>query len=210
MGRIESVHESFVYPQRIRILADLLARLIPPNSTALDVGCGDGLLDSKIMEARPDTSFAGIDVLARKQVFIPVTTFDGRVIPHADASFDVVMLVDVLHHTHDPMVLLLEATRVASKAVVIKDHLRDGFLAKPTLRLMDWVGNARHGVSLPYNYWPEQMWHRAFKAAGLSISSWNGKLKLYPWWADWWFGRSLHFVARLVSERTLRAKASSI
>ena len=69
---------------------------------------------------------------------------------HPDASFDVVMFVDVLHHTDDPLLLLQEAQRVG-KIILVKDHFRKGFLAGPTLRFMDWVGNAHHGVVLPYN-----------------------------------------------------------
>ena len=60
-----------------------------------------------------------------------MTEFDGRTIPFDDGTFDAVTFVDVLHHTDDATVLLREAARVASTAVVIKDHLADGFLAKP-------------------------------------------------------------------------------
>ena len=51
------------------------------------------------------------------------------------------MLVDVLHHTDDPGILLSEARRVTRRAVVLKDHTRD-YMAGATLRLMDWGANA--------------------------------------------------------------------
>ena len=81
------------------------------------------------------------------------------------------MLVDVLHQTDDPMNLLREAVRVARQAIVIKDHLLQGAFAYPTLRFMDWVGNARHGVALPYNYWTPAEWHGAFDKLGLAVIS---------------------------------------
>jgi hypothetical protein len=62
---------------------------------------------------------------------------------------------------------------------------------------MDHVGNARHGVALPYNYWPRKKWVNAFESLGLSTAAWKENLKLYPFWADPIFGRSLHFVAKL-------------
>ena len=95
------------------------------------------------------------------------------------------------------MTLLREAVRVARQAILIKDHLVEGPFAHSTLRLMDWVGNARHGVPLPYNYWTLAEWHRAFDKLGLNINFWESNLRLYPFPADLIFGRSLHFVALL-------------
>jgi len=112
------------------------------------------------------------------------------------------MFVDVLHHVDDPIVLLSEAVRVARKGIVIKDHTENGLLAGPTLRFMDWVGNARHGIALPYNYWPKERWHQAIESFGLTIAEWRSELGLYPWPAHCVFGRSLHFVARLDCGRT--------
>jgi hypothetical protein len=150
-----------------------------------------------IQQRRPDVRFRGIDVLVRPQTAIPVEAFDGKTIPAADKSYDAVMFADVLHHTTDPKLLLCEARRVARQAILLKDHLCDGWLARPQLRFMDGVGNARYGVELPYNYWRRRQWQEAFGELGLRVESWRGHLGLYPFWGDWFFGRSLHFVARL-------------
>jgi SAM-dependent methyltransferase len=165
------------------------------------VGCGDGLIAKLIQEQRPDVRIDGIDILVRPQTHIPVTAFDGQAIPHGDGQFDAVMFVDVLHHTNDPMILLREAARVARQAVLIKDHCLDGWLAGPTLQLMDWVGNARHGVVLPYHYWPARRWQEAFATLGLKAVAREQTLGLYPPPASWIFERSLHFVARLEKAR---------
>jgi ubiquinone/menaquinone biosynthesis C-methylase UbiE len=174
-----------------------LSELLPHNASVLDVGCGDGLIAQQIMEKRGDLTVKGIDVMVRPQTHIPVEKFDGRKIPYADASFDAVMFVDVLHHTDDPFILLQEARRVSRQAVVIKDHIRQGFLAGQTLRFMDWVGNARHGVVLPYNYWTLQQWTDAFSKLGWRLVENRTRLGLYPPPASWVFERSLHFIARL-------------
>jgi SAM-dependent methyltransferase len=197
MSLIDTIHGGYVFHRRVRVLCRHLAGVIPPNASVLDVGCGDGSLARLIGERRNDVRITGIDVLVRPQTHVPVTQFDGRTIPFGDASHDVVMFVDVLHHTEDPRVLLKEARRVARQVVIIKDHHRDGLLAWQTLRFMDWVGNARHGVVLPYNYWSSAEWTGAFRDLDMKVDLLVQKLGLYPWPASWVFERWLHFVARL-------------
>jgi SAM-dependent methyltransferase len=197
MSVLARIHGDYIFQRRTRVLADALAELLPPRAHVLDVGTGDGTIAARIAARRPDLTLRGVDVLVRPRTHIPVEPFDGRTLPVADGAVDVVMFVDVLHHTDDPNVLLREAARAARRAVVIKDHTRDGLLAGPTLRLMDWVGNARHHVVLPYNYWPESRWRAAFDALGLVPAVWKSSLALYPPPLGWVFDRSLHFVARL-------------
>ena len=182
-----------------RHMRRLIKNIIRPLTfeSVLDVGCGDGLIDHLITQRRPDVTISGVDLIVRPQTHIPVSAFDGKRIPFEDGAFDIVMFVDVLHHTEDPAILLAEARRVARRAVVLKDHTRDGLLAGPTLRFMDWVGNAPHGIPLPYNYWPERRWREAFAGLGLTPEVWLNKLDLYAAPANWLFDRSLHFIARL-------------
>lgn len=197
LNPISRIHGGYVYQRRVRILAELLAARLPPAAEALDVGCGDGLIASLIQRHRPDIRIRGIEVFLRKDAFIPIDSFDGHTIPFADAAFDVVMLVDVLHHTTDPVALLREAVRVTRKTILIKDHIADGLFARPILRMMDWVGGARHGFALPYNYLRRQEWASALETLDLTIISWQSKLSLYPWPATWIFDSSLHFLAEL-------------
>ena len=197
MNFLELLHGGYVHKRRISVLSEWCSILIPRNASVLDVGSGDGRLARLVADKRPDISIHGIDVQLRKDAAIPVEKFDGTSIPHGEGSFDVVMFVDVLHHTDDPMVLLREAVRVAREVILIKDHTLQGAFASSTLRLMDWVGNARHNVALPYNYWTPAQWHGAFDKLGLAVSSWESNLKLYPFPADLILGRSLHFIAAL-------------
>ena len=198
MSLLGRLHERHVHSRRVRVLGDLLAPLLPPDGRVLDVGCGDGQVAREILRHRPDLELTGVEVEERPHTWIPVTRYDGRVLPYPDRSFDTVMYVDVLHHSEDPESLLREGLRVARRALVLKDHLCDGFAARPTLAFMDGVGNWRHGFRLVLNYWRRRQWLEAFDRLGGRVDHWNGRPPLYPWPASLLFGRSLHFVARIL------------
>lgn len=194
---LERVHSGYVHERRVQVLSRHIAELLPRDAEVLDVGCGDGRLARLIMERRSDVSVTGVDVLVRPQTEIPVRHFDGATLPYASGSVGFVMFVDVLHHTNDPMVLLREAARVACTGVIIKDHIAQGLCADATLGFMDRVGNLKHGVALPHNYWKQSQWDEAWRELGLAPAVCKSRLGLYPFPANLVFERGLHFLALL-------------
>jgi SAM-dependent methyltransferase len=194
---LDTVHGGLVHQRRVQVLSRHLADVMPRGAQVLDVGCGDGLIGSLIRSRRSDVEVSGIDIAVRGTTHIPVREFDGRTIPLGDEGADVVMLVDVLHHADDPRELLGEAARVARRAVVLKDVTPLGPLSDRTLRFMDWVGNARHGVPLPYRFWSQEEWRDAFADLGLSVEEVRRRLGLYPLPASLLFEKRMHFIARL-------------
>ena len=195
---LNRVHGSMVFGRRVEALSAALAEALPAGPLqVLDLGCGDGQIALGVMRLRPEITISGVDVMLRPLTHIPVTLYDGCDLPFADGSFDYVTIVDVLHHTDHPQDVLKEAARVARQGVAVKDHLREGLLAGPTLRMMDWVGNRGHDVRLPYNYLDTAQWDAAIAHAGLERDAVNERLGLYGAPLNWWFERKLHFVTTL-------------
>ncbi len=196
MKAVSTAHQSIVHSRRIRQLAAAASALIPDiASNLLDVGSGDGKLGALLQRDRPKLKVTGTDVLVRANTAIPTVKFDGRVLPLNDASVDVVTLIDVVHHSDDQLQLLRECRRVARLGVLIKDHLCESKLDLRVLALMDFVGNAAHGVNLPYAYWSRQDWQQNLTSVRLRPLHWSQRLKIYPWFTRPLFERDLHFMA---------------
>lgn len=194
---MKKVHNMLVFNRRVRVLSGELAKRLPQNVRVLDIGCGSGDMAAAIMAKRPDVTIDGVDVLVRPETAIKVEEYDGKTIPFGDGAYDIAMLVDVLHHTDDPSAVMAEASRVASQGVLIKDHYRDDPVAGAILRFMDWVGNATHGVRLPYNYLSRRQWSTIWQRLGLAPHQTGEDLGIYPMPFDLVFGHGLHFVTLL-------------
>jgi SAM-dependent methyltransferase len=198
MTLVGRAHDGLVRSRRVRVIAALAARLVPHGARVLDIGSGDGQIAATLAANRPDVSIEGLDVLVRPSTAIPVAQFDGRTIPRAAASVDVVTLFDVLHHANDPAALLTEASRVTRGCVIIKDHIVAGWLSRAILTLMDEAGNRRHGVASPNHYLTATQWSDLIERLHLTPASWQvGGLGLYPWPMSAVFGGRLHVLARL-------------
>ena len=188
------MHDPF-HNRRVRVLSEHIAGAIPTAGRVLDLGAGDGQMAMALMRRRPDLAVEGVDVVPRPSTQIPVALYDGVTLPFADNSFDYVTIVDVLHHTTDPALVLAEAGRVARRGVVIKDHLREGFMAREVLAVMDWFGNFGDGVPMPYTFLSRAEWQAAFARARLRLESQVETLGIYVPPIRWICDRQLHFVA---------------
>jgi SAM-dependent methyltransferase len=135
--------------------------------------------------------------------------YDGSSFPFDDDSFDVVIFMDVLHHTDHALDLLQEANRVCKQFIIVKDHLCDSTFASHTLAFMDWIGNRSHGVALPYNYWSSGQWRQVWQELGTSPDITVSDIGLYPWFAKPLFENGLHFIARLPVTSNQRRPRSS-
>lgn len=152
---------------RARRLPSFLAPHIPKGGHVLDIGSGNGHIASRMGADGGAASVCGVDVLLQPDPQIPTTAFDGEHLPHADNTFDLVTLIDVLHHTKHPERLLAEAVRVSRCRVLIKDHDWVTALDRWILALSDYIGNKPYGVALPYTFLRMEDWAALFDRLAL-------------------------------------------
>ena len=132
------------------VLAEL-ARLLTPRDTAvtlLDVGTGLADIPAKARRLATARGVAltafGVDeaeTLARTSLGLldGSACADARRLPFADASVDVVICSQVLHHFQDADIpaVVAELSRVARRAVIVSD-LRRSWLAAAGYWLITW------------------------------------------------------------------------
>lgn len=155
---------------RMKHLPPRLLRHIDEDSTILDVGSGDGRLAQRLIDERPALTIAGAEIGRPPVIHIPTVRYDGRHLPFPDDAFDMVMLIDVLHHDEAQEAVLREAARVARRKVLIKDHYWVSRLDRAILSLSDYLGNKANGVPLPYEFLRLEQWNDLFFRVGLRVS----------------------------------------
>ena len=130
------------HAMRRAFLADIA---IPAGARVLEVGCGTGVLTRMVARLPGVDRVTGVDpapsLLAKARQLTgdaPNITFqeaDGRDLPFADASFDVVIFDSTLSHVPGPEAALAEAFRVARPAGWLA--IFDGDYATTTVALGD-------------------------------------------------------------------------
>ena len=196
-----------VYASRLKELVRQVAPHLRPGDKVLDVGCGYGALGRAIMNSPlcpKGVDVRGLERVKRGGEAIPVDAYDGKTFPHADGSFDVVIVADVLHHEEDPHRLIAECRRVSRRLLIIKDHEVKGPLAQQRISLLDWAANAPYGVPCLYRYNTPAGWDDWKQRHGLGVEAEHRSMKLYPFPYNWFFTPGLQYmgVFRVTDART--------
>ncbi len=193
------LHHNFIFKRRLNALCDSIYEHIDPG-TVLDVGSGNGMIGSKLMEIREDIKVHGIDVQIRQNSAIETKKYDGKIIPYGDNSFSTVILIDVLHHIDDYQQVVSECLRVSKGKVIIKDHFSENKIDENLLKILDWGGNKPHDVVLPYNFFSRSSWGDML-INNNAIESFRQESvpKMYPWPFQRILGSGIQFISVIES-----------
>jgi SAM-dependent methyltransferase len=107
---------SHVDPDLVAFVAERAGRCV------LDLGCGLGGYSRALGERGFDCyalDVIGEYVEAARSIGVRADRYDGEHVPLEDGTVETVIMVEVLEHLEDPGALLREASRVASRNVLV-------------------------------------------------------------------------------------------
>ncbi len=133
--------------------ADFMCALLPPGDL-LDVGCGTGVMASRLA-ARGfaatglDPSAGMLDVMRARHPEVRAMQGSGTDLPFADASFDLVISVAVMHHVAEPAAVrrtlgeMVRVTRPGGRIVHWDHNPRNPYWARLMSKVPQDTGEER-------------------------------------------------------------------
>lgn len=145
-----------------------IEKYLTKGDRILDIGCGLGSISQALMDAGHQVTSIDIQNGSLYPEVKPIV-YDGIHIPFKSNSFDVALLITVLHHTPDPQAIIAEARRVAKKIIIIEDTIEGEFQKYATF-VMDSVLNLEF-MGHPHTNKSDAGWHKVFKDLKLKKTS---------------------------------------
>ena len=101
-----------------------IARLVPPGSRVLDLGCGDGAMLEHLQKTRQCSGYgveiddAKVQACLRRGVNVLQLNLEEGLTMFGDDAFDVVLQIDTLQHLRNAETMLRETARVGRTGIV--------------------------------------------------------------------------------------------
>ena len=134
----------------------------------LDVGAGNCILCQELGRRGYDVVPVDLRNLSFVDEIVPIA-YDGTTLPFGDDSFDVALVITVLHHAPDPDAVLAEVRRVARRIIVIEEIYENSF-EKYLTYAIDSLFNLQF-FSHPRSNRTDAGWREAFQGLRLDVSA---------------------------------------
>ena len=150
---------------------------LPPASQVLDIGGGWGFYSEPLK--RRGHHLTVLDVVKPGLQKSPVVVYDGGRFPFADKSFEVSLLVTMLHHVPDPTAIIREAGRVTRKFLVVVEDIYHHAFGRFWTVWRDRFYNFEF-FGHPCQFRKKNEWIEMFRDLGLTVQR---QQEVYTWMA---------------------------
>lgn len=114
----------------------------PPgaSSRVLDLGAGEGFV-GEVIQHDIGAQVSLVDVVDFNRTELPLSMYDGKLLPFGDDTFDLTVLVFVLHHAEDAEQTLREAMRVTDGPIIVMESVYESAWQQRLLARLDRLAN---------------------------------------------------------------------
>ncbi|MCM8775602.1 MAG: methyltransferase domain-containing protein [Candidatus Omnitrophica bacterium] len=161
--------------RRAEKFVQLFENHIPAASEILDIGGGWGFYEEPLRLRGHKVTV--LDVVKPGFQKAPVVVYENGRFPFKDKSFDVSLLITVLHHTRAPDAIIREAHRVTRYCVIVVEDLYHHTAGRWWTVLRDCIYNLEF-FGHPCNFKKKGEWKALFKRLGFSLAE---AKEIYTW-----------------------------
>lgn len=177
----------FLWKSRAKDIYSRLKPYLKKGDKILDIGAGSCQIAEILTKRGFKTTLLDVKNLSSVSSINPII-YDGQYIPFKNNSFDVALLITVLHHTSNTEQVLSEAKRVSKRIIVIEDIYKTTFQKYLTF-IMDSLANLEF-INHPHSNKSDKEWKRLFKELGLKLVD----TKKYLFWK--WFISGIYYLKK--------------
>jgi SAM-dependent methyltransferase len=141
---------------------------LDPAGRILDVGAGNCILCQELGRHGYDVVPVDLKNFSFVDEIVPVV-YDGTTLPFSDDSFDMALVITVLHHAPDPDAVLSEVRRVARRIIVIEE-IYENLLEKYFTYVIDSLFNLEF-FNHPRSNRTDAAWRETFQGLRLDVSA---------------------------------------
>jgi 2-polyprenyl-3-methyl-5-hydroxy-6-metoxy-1,4-benzoquinol methylase len=151
---------------RVKEKVEELIPNLKSTDNILDIGSGNGMLCYTLMKYNFKVTPLDVDNFSFIGEVKPII-YNAVKIPFKDSSFNVALLITVLHHAQNPKQVLAEARRVANRIIVIEEIYSNKF-NKYLTYFVDSIFNFEF-IGHPHTNMTDTEWREVFAHLGLKL-----------------------------------------
>ena len=166
MNIIKKLIFSFYINNPSKSKVERIAKHLKKTDKILDIGSGYGSVSWLLKKQGHKVTSLDIKNKSCTEEIKPII-YNGKEIPFKDKSFDVALLITVLHHTPNPEEIIIEAKRVAKCVIIIEETYSNAFQKYITF-IIDSLANFEF-FNHPHTNKTDDDWRNLFKKLGLRL-----------------------------------------
>jgi len=152
--------------QRINKILNLIGPCLKKKDKIIDIGSGPCIMAKRLLENGHSLTPVDVKDLSFYKDIEPII-YNGKKLPFKNDSFDVALLIAVLHHTPDPIKIIKEAKRVAKRIIIVEDVYENTFQKLLTFGVDSLINLEFFGH--PHSNKNDEEWLKVFKDLNLKL-----------------------------------------